>query len=201
MTLPPLPLIRLHLNSRQTPRALILLIAIAVVLRASHPLTKDTNLFSQVTLMLITVAAAAIIAAGTRTPFGEPEHTASSSLPALRLTHLATLTATTTATLAIAAWTATYGMSAAVILRNVTGLTGIALLTAALLGAHLAWTAPLGYVMYCGGQLDVQVSNLWTWPTQPANNHTAAAIAAVLLVAGITAITITGARDHRTDPS
>jgi hypothetical protein len=201
MTLPPLPLIRLHLSSRRTPQALILLAAIAVILRASHSVTKDSNLFSQVTLMLITVAAAAIIAAGTRTPFGEPEHTASSSLPILRLTHLATLTATTTATLAIAAWTATYGMSAPMILRNVTGLIGVALLTAALLGAHLAWTAPLGYIMYCGGQLDIHVSNLWTWPTQPTSNHTATAIAAALLIAGITAITFTGARDHRTDPS
>lgn len=201
MTLPPRRLIRLHLNSRQTPRALILLAAIAVILRASHPVTKDTNLHAQVTLMLVTVAAAAVIAASTRTPFGEPEHTASSSLPTLRLAHLTILTATTTATLAIAACTATYGMSAPAIMRNAAGLTGMALLTAALLGAHLAWTAPLGYVMYCGAQLDQQVSNLWTWPTQPTSDHTATGVAAALLVAGITAVTLTGARDHRTDPS
>lgn len=111
------------------------------------------------------------------------------------------MTATSTATLALAGLSATFGISAAAILRNLAGCTGIALLTAAVLGAHLAWTTPLGYVMYCGAELDQQVSNLWTWPTQPTSNHTATAIAAALLIAGITAITLTGARDHRTDPS
>jgi hypothetical protein len=201
MTAPSLRLVRLHLDSRRTRRALILLAAVAVIVRTSRPVTKDTGLFPQSTLMLLAVAAAAVIAAGTRTPFGEPEHTASSSLPALRLTHLLTLTATATATLAFAAGTATYGISAAAMLRNLTGFTGIALLTAAFLGAHLSWTIPLGYVMYCGAELDQQVSNLWTWPTQPTSNHTATAIAAALLIAGITAVSFTGARDHRTDPS
>lgn len=199
--LPPPRLIRLHLHSRRTGRALILLAATAAVLRALQPVTKDTGLFTQVTLMLITAAAAAIIAASTRTPFGEPEHTASSPLPLLRLTHLLTLTATATVALALAAGAASYGITTTALLRNLAGLTGIALLTAALLGAHLAWTTPLGYVMYCGGQLDVQVTNLWTWPTQPASNHTATLIALTLLTAGITAVTLTGARDHRTDPS
>jgi hypothetical protein len=200
MTLPPLRLIRLHLNSRRTPHALVLLAAIAAILHASHPVTKDAGLQSQVTLMLLTAAAAAVIAASARAPFGEPEHTASSSLPTLRLTHLTVLTTAATATLATAAWTATYGMSPPAILRNAIGLTGMALLTAALLGAHLAWTTPLAYVIYCSGQLDQQTSNLWTWPTQPASNHTATAIAAALLASGITSVALSGARDHRTDP-
>lgn len=200
MTLPSLRLIRLHLDSRQIRRTLVALSAIAVILRAAQPVARDASLFAQVTLMLVAVAAAAVVAGSTRTPFGEPEHAASSSLAVLRLAHLAAVTGTATVTLAVAAYGARYGVSAAVILRNAVGLTGMALLTAALLGAHLAWTAPLAYVMYCGGQLDVCVSNLWTWPTQPATVQSAA-IAAVLLGAGVTAVSVTGARDHRTDPS
>jgi hypothetical protein len=197
MTPPPARLVRLHLDSRQTRRTVPLLIATAAVLRCSQPITKDAGLFPEVCLLLITVAAAAIIAAATHNPFGEPELTASSPLPALRLTHLGILTAAATAALAIAASTAAYDASTGTILRNLIGLTGIALLTAAVIGPHLAWTIPLGYVMYCGGQLDVQTSNLWTWPTQPASNQTATAIAAGLLIAGVTAVAFTGTRrDH-----
>jgi hypothetical protein len=200
MTLPPLRLVRLHQRSRHTPRTLAVLAAIAVVLRASHPVTKDTSLFAQVALMLLTVAAATVIAASTHTPFGEPEHTASSPLPVLRLLHLAVLGTVGSVALAIAACAVPYGMSAPALLRDLAGLTGIALLTAALLGAHLAWTAPLGYVMYCGAQLDQQVTNLGTWPTQPTTSNGATAIAVALLAAGILAVTLTGARD-RTDPA
>ena len=67
MTLPPPRLLRLHLHSRRTGWALVLLAAIAAVLRASQPVTKDPGLFAQVILMLITVAAAAIITAVTLT--------------------------------------------------------------------------------------------------------------------------------------
>jgi hypothetical protein len=201
MTLPPQRLIRLYLCSRRTRPALLLLAAIAAVLRATQPMTKDPGLSAQLMLMLITIAAAAVIAAGTRTPFGEPEHSAGSPLPVLRLTHLLTLTATAIAALALAAGTADYADTTGALLRNLAGFTGIALLTAALLGAHLAWTTTLGYVIYCCGQLDVQVTNLWTWPTQPFGSHTATLIALTLLTAGLTAVTFTGARDHRTDLS
>jgi hypothetical protein len=42
------------------------------------------------------------------------------------------------------------------------------------MGAHLAWTVPLGYVMYCGAELDAQGHSLWSWPILPASNHAAA---------------------------
>lgn len=201
MTLLPARLTRLYLDSRQTGRTLILLAATAGALRASQPVTKDPGVFGELTLLLLTLAGAAIIAAATRNPFGETEHTASSPLPALRLAHLTILTATATATVAAAGWTASYGISAPAILRDLAGFTGIALLTAAVLGAHLAWTLPLGYLMYCGAELDAQASSLWSWPILPASNHAAAAIAAALLTAGITAATIAGARDRPGDSS
>jgi len=193
---PPVRLIQLHHRSRQTRRTLIVLAATAAALRASQPVTKASGVFSGLTLMLLTLAAASVIATSVRNPFGEPERTASSPLAALRLTHLALLTTTAAATTAVAGYTASYGTSTSAILRNLAGFTGIALLTAALLGAHLAWTAPLGYVMYCGAQLDAQSFNLGTWPTLPASNHAATAIAICLLTAGIATVTAAGARDR-----
>jgi hypothetical protein len=191
---PPARLVRLHLDSRRTRGALVSLAGIALVLRAGAPVATDAGLFSQLTLMLITVAAAAVIAASTDSPFGEGERAAGSPLPALRLIHLAVLTATATATVAIAGSTGSYGVGTAAIVRNLAGLTGVALLAAALVGAHLAWTAPLGYVMFCGGELDLQVSNLWTWPTRPAGDHAATAVAVALLIAGIAVVAVKGAR-------
>jgi hypothetical protein len=190
----PTRLTRLYLASRQTRTILILLSATAALLRVSQPVTKDAGVFPELTLMLLTLAGAAVIAAATRNPFGEAEHTASSPLAALRLTHLLVLTVTATATIATAGWTASYAISAPALVRDLAGLTGIALLTAAALGADLAWTVPLGYVMYCAAELDAQYYRLWTWPILPAGNHAAGALAAGLLAAGIAAATIAGAR-------
>jgi len=194
MTLRSARLTRLYLASRQTRTVLVLLAATAAVLRASQPVTKQAGLFPEITLMLLTLAGAAVIAAATRNPFGEAEHTASSPLPALRLTHLLLLTAVAAATTAAAGWTASYATSAPGLVRNLAGFTGIALLTATVLGAHFAWTVPLGYVMYCAAELDTRTYRLWTWPTLSPGNHAAAALAVGLLAAGIAAAALAGAR-------
>lgn len=55
--------------------------------------------------------------------------------------------------------------------------------------------------MLCGGEMDLQEESLWTWPTLAANNHLATLIALALLAAGLTATTVTGARDNHADPS
>jgi hypothetical protein len=199
MTRVPTQLIRLYLASRQTRTTLIVLAATAAALRATEPVTRSPGVFPELTLLLLTFAGAAVIATATRNPFGETEHTASSPLPALRLIHVAIMTAVAAATTAVAGWTSSYGISGPAIMRDLAGFTGIALLTAAVLGAHLAWTVSLGYVMYCGAELDLQSYRLWSWPILPASNHAAAAIAAGLLIAGISIATMTGARDRRND--
>jgi uncharacterized protein YndB with AHSA1/START domain len=43
--------------------------------------------------------------------------------------------------------------------------------------------------------------SLWTWPTQPAANPAATAIAVILLIAGASAVAITGADRRRADLS
>jgi hypothetical protein len=200
MNLIPPRLILLHLDSRRTRGVMVLLAVIAIALRASQPVTKDTGLFPQLTLMLITLAAASVMAGATRSPFGDPERAASSPMSILRLTHLLTMIAAATAFVAVSGWTATYGISLVTILRNLAGFTGIALITAAVLGPHLSWTVPMGYVMYCGGQLDIQASSPWSWPLLPAGDLTATAITIALLITGIAAVSIAGARDRHDSP-
>jgi hypothetical protein len=201
MTFPPRQLIGLHLRCRQVDRAALGLVGTALALRASHHWTTGTGLFAQLLLLLLTAAAASAIATSTSNPIGETEHTASSSLPVLRMTHLFILTSTAVTATTVAALTATYAISGPALLRNLAGFTGLALLAAALVGAHLAWVAPLGYVLYCGGELDLHISNLWIWPTLPAGDHTATLAALALLAAGLITISLAGARDRRTERS
>jgi len=199
MTLPARQLIGLHLRARQTGRGLVALAAIAAAVRASQPWTSGAGLFPQVVLLLFTAAAATAIATGTHNPFGEVEHTASSPLPLLRAAHLLTLTSVALAATAAAALTTTYGIGGVALLRNLAGFTGIALLTAGVLGAHLAWTVSLGYVLYCGGEIDLRIDSLWAWPTRPGADRAAAAIALALLLAGLVLVGFAGARDRRSE--
>lgn len=199
MTLPPRRLIGLHLRARQTGRGVVALAAIAAALRASQPWTGGSGLFPQVVLLLLTAAAASAVATGTHNPFGEVEHTASSPLPVLRGAHLLTLTGVALAGTAVAALTATYGVGGVALLRNLAGFTGIALLTAGILGAQLAWTVPLGYVLYCGGEIDLHLSSLWSWPIRPGADRAAAVVAVALLTAGAALVCLAGARDRRSE--
>lgn len=184
---PTVRLLRLHLDSRRIRLAVALLVATAVTLRACAKWTHGTSRPAQLLPILVTCAAAAVITAGTRSPFGEPER-AGRPLPALRLLHVLTLL--TAATVALAA-----ADDSAPMLRNLAGLTGIALLTATVTGAPLAWTVPLGYVLICAGEIDLHQDPLWAWPILPAGNLAAALAAAAFLVAGLTAITWRGPRD------
>ncbi|MCW2879621.1 MAG: hypothetical protein JWQ95_3721 [Sphaerisporangium sp.] len=201
MTSPSLRLIGLHLRSRATGRSVLLLAGTATALRLCLPWTEGTGtgaqrMFSEMVLLLVGVAGAAIVATGIRSPFGEAER-AGRPLPRLRLLHVAVL-AVAAGTLLLAGGLAPSTDTIA-LLRDLGGLTGIALLTACLLGSHLSWITPLAYVVVCGGALDFDQTSLWTWPVLPAGDRTALVVAGVLLAAGTVATTVTGPRDHITD--
>jgi hypothetical protein len=201
MTPPARRLIRLHLRSRQSGPTALILTGIALALRAGHPFIAGTGIFAQVLLLLLATAAASVITASTRTPFGETERTASAPLPTLRLTHLSALLAVAAALFTVALATGTYAAGTIAVLRDLAGLAGIALLTARLLGPHLSWTLPIAYVVICGNTLDAQITSLWTWPNLPSTEHTASLIAIALLATGVTAVTLAGPRDRATDRS
>jgi hypothetical protein len=192
---PPARLLRLHLRSRRTTLAAGLVVAAAALLRLARPWTLGDGEFAQLLPLVLAVAAAASIAASTRSPFAEQERT-TDPLPRLRLTHALLLLALAAPLMALAR----LGTDPAAAARNVAGLTGLALLAAPLLGATLAWIPPLAYVIYCGGPLDIHHVTLSAWPALPSSSTAAALIAALLLLAGLAVTYLTGSRDHRIDP-
>lgn len=188
-------LLVLHLRSRRVPLIATLMAGIAAVLRAVEPLTTAGSEFAVLLPLTLLVACAAVIAAGVRSPFGDPER-ATFPLPRLRLVHIVSLAAFGV----LVAGLARIGDDPVAAMRDVAGLTGIALLATPLLGAALAWIPPLAYVVYCGGPVDVHQVGLSAWPALPGRDAAALLIAAALLVAGVATVTVTGARDQRTDP-
>jgi hypothetical protein len=80
-------------------------------------------------------------------------------------------------------------------LRDLAGLTGIALLTAALLGGALAWVGPLASLVVTLHALQAAWTTPWIWPARPPHDRGAALCAALIFAAGMVVITVRGARD------
>lgn len=151
--------------------------------------------------LLFETACACVIAVATVSPFGEPEHVTGRRLPWLRAGTTGALTAAAASALA-ATGTGTHlagGSLAAV--RNLAGLTGIGLLCAAVLGAALAWTGPIAYMLIGVYALYSQwhgpaLTTPWVWPARPPHDVGAAICAGLVFAAGWAAITLRGARDE-----
>jgi hypothetical protein len=189
-------LVWLHLRSRRAPLALALVIAIAAVLRALQHWAVGTGVSARTLPLMLTVGAAAIIAASAQSPFGDPER-ATWPAPRLRLIQVAAFVAAAAGLLALAR----LGYDPLAAVRNLAGFTGMALITATVISPLLSWITPMAYAIYCGGQIDAQTVNLWSWPALPSRNHTALLIALLLLGAGVTAITRFGSRDSQATPT
>jgi len=194
----PLPprLVWLHLRSRRAPLALTLITAIAAVLRLMQPWAVGPGPFAGTLPLALATGAAAIIAASTQSPFADPER-ATWPAPRLRLIQVAAFVLAAAGLLALAR----LGQDPLAAVRNLAGFTGLALITATVTSALLAWITPLAHALYCGGQIDAQAVNLWSWPALPSSNHTATLIALLLLGAGVTAITPFGSRDSQPTPT
>src|SRR5215813_10831160 len=142
--LPP-RLVWLHLRSRRAPLALALVIAIAAVLRLMQPWAVGPGPFAGTLPLALATGAAAMIAASTQSPFAGPER-ATWPAPWLRLIQVAAFVLAAAGLLALAR----LGHDPLAAIRNLAGLTGLALITATLISAPLAWITPLAYVLYCG---------------------------------------------------
>jgi hypothetical protein len=172
-----------HLRSRRTGWALLTLTAIAVVNHLVTPWTNGTSPTEWLLLTLPAVAAAAVIATSTHSPFGEPEQ-ATNPLPRLRFSHLLSMIPFAGAAFAL---TQTDPVEA---VRNLAGLTGLALLTAAAIGTAACWITPLAYAILCGGAIDLHETSAWTWPALPSTDSNAMSIALALLLTGAVARTV-----------
>jgi hypothetical protein len=79
--------------------------------------------------------------------------------------------------------------------RDLAGLTGIALLTAALLGGSLAWVGPTAYLGVTLHALQAAWTTPWLWPGRPPHDRGAALCAVLVFAAGVVVVTVGGARD------
>ena len=191
-------LARLYLVSRRVPLALALLAGLGALLWAAlrwHWNIAGGAAARQFIPLTIQTGAAAVIAVTTYGPFGEPERAAGRWLPWLRLGAAVALTAVAFG--ALAAGAAAGGMPGGTpaLLRNLGGMAGIGLLAAAVLGGAFGWTGPMAYWLATESVLAARWTTPWIWPARPPHDRGAAICAALVLAAGIAAITILGARD------
>jgi hypothetical protein len=150
--------------------------------------------------LVFEAACAAVIAVTTASPFGEPERVTGRWLPFLRLATALALTAVAAGALTAAGTGAHLTGGALDVLRNVAGLTGIGLLCAAVIGGGLAWAGPLAYMVVAAYELYAAwhggaLTAPWIWPARPPHDAGAAICAGLVFAAGISVITVRGARD------
>jgi len=188
-------LVRLHAASRRVLTCLLVLAACAVVLRTALHWLPRTGVFSRQIPLTIEAATAAVIGITTRSPFGEPERATGRWLPLLRLAVSLALAGAAVGALAAGSASAHLAYGAVGMLRDVAGFTGIALLTAAVLGGGLAWIGPIAYLAVTLPALTGHWATPWIWPARPPHDRGAAICAALVFAAGVAVIMVRGARD------
>jgi hypothetical protein len=190
-----LRLVALHAASRRVVTCLIVLVACAIALRTALHWLPRTGVFSRQIPLTIEAAAAAVIGVTTRSPFGEPERATGRWLPFLRLGTCLALAAAAVGALAAGSAAGHLAGGTAGMLRDLAGFTGIALLTAVLLGGALAWIGPIAYLAVTLPALTSGWTTPWVWPARAPHDHGAAICAALVFAGGLAAITLRGARD------
>jgi hypothetical protein len=192
---PPGRLVRLHLASRGIPACLLVLAACAVALRIVLHWTPRSGAGAREIPLLLEAAAAAVIGMCTRSPFGEPERATGRWLPVLRLGTAAALTAAAFGLLAAGSAAAHLDYGYLGLLRDLAGMTGIALLAAAVAGGSLSWIGPAVFWTLALLAVGNDWATPWTWPGRLPGDRGAALCAALVFAAGVIVITVRGARD------
>jgi hypothetical protein len=197
-----LRLAQLHLVSRRVPSGLAILAACGAALWAAlrWHWTVGSGTGAQALPVILEAGAACIVTVVTWSPFGESERVAGRWLPYLRLGVTVVMTAAAVGALAAASAIAG-GLDGGVLdlARNVAGFTGIGLVLTTVTGAGLAWTGPLAYMVVA----EFAILESWTtplvWPARPPLDRGAAICAALVVAAGLVAITIRGPRETGRD--
>ena len=196
-------LARLYLVSRRVPMALALLAGLGALLWAALHWRWNiaggpaAQLFIPLTIQ---AGAAAVIALTTFGPFGEPERAAGRWLPWLRLGVTMALTAIAFGVLAAGAAAGGMPGGTLALLRNLGGMTGVGLLTAAVLGGAFSWTGPMAYLLISEGGLAHRSTTPWIWATRPPHDRGGAICACLVIVAGLVLIAVHGPREPGREP-
>lgn len=153
-------------------------------------------------LALGAIGAASVVGASSGSPFGEAERTVSCPLSPIRFGHLGALLLL--ATLFLSAVLLTFDLHGVrssaptfMLLRNLAGFGGLALLTARVTGARLSWVLSLafGIAPIFGTLRPDSTFPAWAWQMQPGDDGLSWVIALTLLLAGLALICLFGARD------
>ena len=83
--------------------------------------------------------------------------------------------------------------------RNVIGFTGLGLACSLVTGGLLAWTLPMGYMVFCQYALLESWTAPWTWPVRPPADRGALICACVVFAVGLLLFTIRGPRARLSD--
>jgi hypothetical protein len=191
-------LIRLYVASRRVPVALGALVGCSLVLRgaldwrwvpSSGPLTQQLP-------FLLEAGTATVIAMTTYSPFGEPERATGRWLPYLRFGTAVALIGVAVGLLSAGASGAHLPGGTLDVARNVAGITGIGLISAAVIGAGLSWIGPMAYLVLSEDAILNGWRSPWIWSTRPSHDPGSALCAALVFVTGAGLITALGARQR-----
>ena len=192
----------LYLVSRRVPAALALLAGLGALLWAAlhwHWNIAGGAAAQQVIPLTIETGAAAVIAVTTYGPFGEPERATGRWLPYLRLGAAVALTAAAFGALAAGATGGALPGGTLALLRNLAGMTGIGLLSAAVLGGAFGWTGPMAYLVVTEAVLAGRRDHAVDLAGPAAARPRRGALRRLVFAAGVVVITVRGARDSVRD--
>jgi hypothetical protein len=190
-------LLWLYLVSRRVPAAAGLLVALGGLLWAAlywHWSIAGGRAAQLVIPLVIETGAAGIVAVSSHGPFGEAERATGRWLPWLRLGAAVALTAAAFGALAAGASGGYLPGGSLSLLRNLGGMTGTGLLSAAVLGGAFGWVGPMGYLVLLEGGLAGGWSTPWLWPGRPSGDLGGALCASAVFAAGVIALTLLGTR-------
>ncbi len=195
----PVRLGRLYLTSRRVPAAIAALAGCAVALHLVLRWSVTAGTFATQLPLLVVGAAAAVVGATHRSPFGEAERATGSRLPVLRFIASLCLAAVAYGALAAGAAGTALTFGATGLLRDLGGIVGVTLLTAAFASGNLAWLGTLTYLLLAMTAVALGWTTPWLWPARPPLDAGAAACAAATYLIGLAAVTSRGTRDTGRD--
>jgi hypothetical protein len=186
----------LHLRTRRVPTCALALAGSGAVLRAAlhWQWAFNSGRYAQQVPMIIEAGAAAVIAVTAYSPFGEAERATGRWLPYLRLLTAVGLTGLAIGLLQLGVLGEGLNEGVLVLARNVIGL-ACSLVT----GGLVAWTLPLGYMLFCQYALLEAWRAPWTWPVRPPADRGAWICASVVFAVGLLLLTIRGPRTNLSD--
>jgi hypothetical protein len=149
--------------------------------------------------MIIEAGAATVIAVTAHSPFGEQERAAGHWLPYLRMFAAVGLTGIAILFLQLGAVGESLNAGVLVLARNVIGFTGLGLACSLVTGGLVAWTLPLGYMLFCQYALLEVWRAPWAWPVRPPADRGAWICASVVFAVGLLLFTARGPRTRLSD--